>query len=202
MIAPRARVAVTAWVVLLVAACSSGSAVSDTAPPLTDTPLERVVYVALGGDETVNRQLDDPFRDAWPQRVFVDALPRSSVYVNFARPDATVDDALREQVPSATDLDPTVATVWLGAGDARIGTDDASFSQDLTDVVGRLESSGAQVLLLAQRQGEADETEFADAVARVATATGATLVVVPDGDRALPATQAAIADAVAASLPS
>ena len=116
----RARsVAVAVALVWAAAACSSGSKVSDSAPPVTDATQSRVVYVALGGDETVNRQLDDPFRDAWPQRVFTDALPRSAIYVNFARPEATVADAVSDQVPAALDLDPTVATVWLGSGDAR-----------------------------------------------------------------------------------
>ena len=140
----RARsVAVAVALVWVAAACSSGSR-SLTARHLSPMPTKSgFAYVALGGDETVNRQLDDPFRDAWPQPVFTNALPRSAVYVNFARPEATAADALSEQVPAALDLEPTVATVWLGAGDARIGTSDASFTRDLSDVVAQLQGAGA-----------------------------------------------------------
>jgi hypothetical protein len=181
-------------------ACSSGSAVSDPAPPVTEASDERAVYVALGGDETINRQLDDPLRDAWPQLLFTRTLPRTAVYVNFGRPDATVSGALTEQVPGATDLDPTLTTVWFGVGDSRARTSEASFTEDLSEVVTRLQASGAQVVLLTKEMGGDDETRFAGAVTRVADRTGATLVVVPDGDDTLRATQEAIADAVAAGL--
>jgi hypothetical protein len=181
-------------------ACSSGSAVSDPAPPMTEASQERVVYVALGGDETINRQLDDPLREAWPQLLFTGTLPRTAVYVNFGRPDATVSGALTEQVPGATDLEPTLATVWFGVGDARARTSEASFTEDLSEVVTRLQGAGAQVLLLTKQVGGEDETRFARAVTRVVEATGATLVVVPDGDDTLSATQEAVADAVAGGL--
>jgi hypothetical protein len=195
-------VAIAAGCALVCLACSSGSTVADSAPPLPDPNQERVVFVALGGDETVNRELDDPFRDAWTQRVFTSVLPRSAVYVNFARPGATVAAAEGEQLPQALSLDPTIATVWLGAGDVRAGTTEVAFERDLTDVVSRLHDAGARVLLLSPLSGagDGDDGRFAEVVDRVVVATNASLVVVPDGDRLLTATQAAIADAVAAHL--
>lgn len=181
-------------------ACSSGSAVSDSAPPLPDPNQERAVFVALGGDETVNRELDDPFRDAWTQRVFSTALPRSAVYVNFARPGATVSAGSGEQLPQALDLGPSVATVWFGTGDARSGTSPTSFERDLSAVVEGLRSAGARVLVLARQPSDSDSTPFDEIARQIATTTGATSVVVPAGDMGLDTTQQAIAAAVAAAL--
>ncbi len=183
-------------------ACSSGSTVSDSAPPLPEPNQERAVFVALGGDETVNRELDDPFRDAWTQRVFSTALPRSAVYVNFARPGATVSAGLSDQLPQALALDPTVATVWFGSGDARGGMDQASFERDLSDLVGQLQNAGAHVLVLAREQTDPDATPFDEIAKHVAATSGAKSVVVPDGDMRLDATQAGLAAAVAAGLAS
>ena len=197
LISRRVTVATFVACLLLFVGCTAESSVSDSAPPLPDPNQERVVYTALGGDETLNRELEDSFRDAWPQRVFTEALPRSAIYVNFARPDATVAGALTDQLPQSLAVDPTVATVWLGASDARRGTSEASFERDLSEIVEDLQSAGARVLLLAPDGGD---DGFSGASQRVAAMTDATLVVVPGGDRRLPATQAAIADAVAAQL--
>jgi hypothetical protein len=185
---------------LISTACSSGSAVSDSAPPLTDPNQERVVFVALGGDETLNRELDDPFRDAWTQRVFSTALSRSAVYVNFARPGATVSAGLDEQLPQALDLGPTVATVWFGTGDDRSATSESSFERDLLEIVERLQNAGARVLVLTRQPSDVVDTRFSDSLQQIASSTGAGLVPVPDGDLRLAATHAAIADAVAAEL--
>jgi hypothetical protein len=183
-------------------ACSSGSAVNDSAPPLPEPNEERAVFVALGGDETVNRELDDPFRDAWTQRVFSTALPRSTVYVNFARPGATVSAGLSEQLPQALELGPTVATVWFGTGDDRSGTSQASFDNDLSAIVQALQSAGAHVLILTRQPSDTDSTSFDENARQVAATTGATSVVVPDGSMRSDVTQAGIAAAVAAALAS
>jgi hypothetical protein len=186
--------------VFIAAGCSSGSTVSDSAPPLPDPNQERVVFIALGGDETVNRQLDDPFRDAWTQRVFTRALPRSAVYVNFARPEATVSAGVGEQLPLALALDPTVATVWFGEGDVQNATSDVSFAGNLSEIVDELEKAGTRVLLLTRPEGNGTDARFAEAIQQVAATTAATVVRVPDGDLRLASTQVAIADAVAAKL--
>jgi len=187
---------------LTVAACTSDETVSGSAPPVTEADATSVTYVALGGDETVSRQLDDPLRDAWTQQLFTTELPRGAVHVNFARPDATVAEALTDQVPQSLDLAPTVATVWFGRGDGRNRTSDAAFVDDLSEVVRRLQDAGAQVLLLAAPQGDATDVRYADLVEQVAQATSAAVVEVPAGDRTLPATQTAIARAVASRLAS
>jgi hypothetical protein len=183
----------------LIVACSTSSDVSSSAPPPA-TDLPRVVYVALGGDETLNRQLDDPLRDAWTQRVFRTVLPRSAVYVNVARRDATVASARDDQLPAALELQPTIATLWFGDGDSQSNTPASDFDRDLAALTTSLQGAGARVLLLTGQGSDTGANPFNDVIVDVASRTGADLVVVPEGDRRQPETQAAISEAVGEAL--
>jgi len=200
---PRRQWAIAGGLVslLLALGCSSTTSVSDSAPPPPDPNQERVVFVALGGDETLNRQLDDPLRDAWTQRVFMNALPRSAVHVNFATRDATVREGIDEQLPAALELRPTLATLWFGSADASMSTRADVFERDLTQLVADLQATGTRVVLLspvdASGQGESD---YANSVQAVATTTNSELVAVPTVDLSSNTTQAAIATAVEDSL--
>jgi GDSL-like Lipase/Acylhydrolase family len=186
---------------LLALGCSSTASVTDSAPPPPDPNQERVVFVALGGNETLNRQLDDPLREAWTQRVFMNALPRSAIHVNFATRDATVREGVDQQLPSALELRPTLATLWFGSADASMSTSDNAFERDLTQLVAELQAVGTRVLLLspvdAGRQGDRD---YANSLQVVATTTNSELVAVPTDDLSSTTTQAAIAAAVEDSL--
>lgn len=185
---------------VLTGACASESTVAESAPPVTAADVEPVVFVALGGDETVNRELEDPLRDSWTRRLFVGALPRSSVYVNLARGGATVREALAQQVPEALELAPTLATVWLGAGDARAGTSIASFERDLTELVEQLQAAGARVVLLQGDAPTSGDDGLRGAVVAVGAAAAVPVVAVPYEDRLTAAGQQQIADAIAAAI--
>jgi hypothetical protein len=198
----RRSFVVAALSLLGATACTSDAAVSDSAPPVTDGLVEPVTFVAFGGEESLNRELDDPFRDGWTQQLFTSALPRNAVHVNLARPDATVRSAVIEQLPQGLELAPTLATVWFGQADARNGTGDASFRSDLTEIVQQLQRAGAQVILLTSSGGDASDARYGALVEQVAEATSAAHVVVPDGDLGRASTQSAIADAVGAQLAS
>jgi hypothetical protein len=205
----RARLtAVLAAVVLVVvtsgiAACSSGPPVATNAvpPPASDDP--RTMYVAMGGNETLNRGVDDVLRRAWTQQVFTTALGPSAVYVNLASTDATVREGLSEQLPKALDLKPTVATIWFGGGDAQVHTTDSGFVSDLTEIVSKLLAAGTTKVLLISRVNSTggDDTRYADDIKQVATSTGVDFLPI-EGESNLrdPATQQAIADAVMSKL--
>jgi hypothetical protein len=193
----RSTITLLTGLALLMTACSTGSSVADSAPPPPPTNEPRTVFVALGADETVSRQLDEPLRDAWTQQLLRSSLPRSAIYVNYARNGATARSAASEQLPEALALEPTIATVWLGSADATLGTSSTSFTQDLTTVVTDLQRAGARVLLIT-REGQDDR--FAESVTAVADATSAALVSVPATDLALPSTHEAIAAAIAEQL--
>lgn len=198
-------VAALAFVVAMAAGCSSDPPVASNAIPPPAVAGERVVFVALGGDETLNRGLDDSLRNSWTQRVFV-GLPRSAVYVNLASEDAPVADGLARQVPKAIELQATIATVWFGSGDARNenNTGAGQFATDLTQVVQQLRAGGVgRVLLLSRTSpGSRGGSRYVEQIRQVAQQTGATFIDVPGssnnpGD---PGSQEAVAAAVKAQL--
>jgi lysophospholipase L1-like esterase len=164
---------------------------------------DRSVFVAMGGDETLNRGLDDSLRRAWTQQIFGTALGPQAVYVNLASTDATVRDGLDEQLPKAVPLRPTLVTIWFGDGDAQVGTTNPTFSRDLTDIVTQLHAAGvAKVLLLSRTDPAAgNDSQYGEQIRQVASATGSEFVEIT-GPRNLrdPAAQQAIANAVTAHL--
>jgi phosphatidylinositol alpha 1,6-mannosyltransferase len=186
-----------------IAACSPGPPVASNAVPPPAAGQDRSVFVAMGGDETLNRGLDDSLRRAWTQQIFGTALGPQAVYVNVATADATVRDGLDVQLPRAVQLRPTLVTIWFGEGDAQIGTTDSSFTRDLTDVITQLRAAGATKVLLLSRTDPAagNDSHFAAQVRQVATATGADFVEITGlRDPRDPATQQNIANAVTAHL--
>lgn len=195
---------VVVLVVVAAAGCSSDPPVASNAIPPPAVAGERVVFVALGGDETLNRGLDDSLRNSWTQRVFV-GLPRSAVYVNLASEDAPVADGLARQVPKALELQATIATVWFGSGDAREhNTSAGRFAADLTSVVQQLRAGGVGRVLLLSRtsSGARGGSRYVEQVKQVAQQAGVTFIDVPGssnnpGD---PGSQEAVAAAVKAQL--
>jgi len=186
----RALVVVGVVAVLLLgllAGCSSGSSgTASEAPPVTD-PVAPVVYVALGGMETLNAEHMAP----------------GGVYVNLATEDGTVKSAIDGQLPAALGAHATVATVWLESADLRLGTPLRVYRDELTTLVDDLQAGGMKVYLL--RSGPSVPTDVAaplqSTVAVVAGQTGATLVDLGDiSDRNDDAGQRRIADTVAAAI--
>jgi lysophospholipase L1-like esterase len=170
-----------ALVLVLLPGCSSAGdqTTSSTLPPADDAG-PPVIFVALGGGETTGLGLPDSLRQAWPQLVFGDALPRQAVHVNVSSPGATVAQALDQQVPAALELGPTLATVWLTSGDARSGTRVAVYERDLERVVRRLQDGGVARVLVAAGpevpEATASGEAYRAAVTRVVERTGTRLV--------------------------
>ena len=201
----RALVVVGVVAVLLLgllAGCSSGSSgTASEAPPVTD-PVAPVVYVALGGMETLNADRRD-LPDNWPQLLFAEHMAPGGVYVNLATEDGTVKSAIDGQLPAALGAHATVATVWLESADLRLGTPLRVYRDELTTLVDDLQAGGMKVYLL--RSGPSVPTDVAaplqSTVAVVAGQTGATLVDLGDiSDRNDDAGQRRIADTVAAAI--
>ncbi len=187
-------------VLLVAAGCSSGSSSSSAeAPPVTD-PAPPVVYVAIGGIETLNSDRDD-LPDNWPQLLFRDHVAPGGVYVNLATQLGTVKNALDAQLPAALDLHATVATVWLESGDAAFDTSVRVYRDELTTLVEDLQAGGVKVYLLRSGVTTGDPTPLQASVSVVAGQTGAVLVDLGDVfDRADDSGQRRIAEQVAAAI--
>ena len=174
--------AAAVMVVLMVGACSSGT--DEIAGATTTLPPEEigppVVFVAVGGDETIGYGVADGLRDSWTQLVFREHLPRRSVHLNVASSGATVADALALQVPLALEVAPTLVTVWLAGADAAQATPVAAYERDLEQVVRQLQGDGSTRVVVAVGPpivaGSGDTEPYDDAAERVAGLTGAGLV--------------------------
>lgn len=170
-----------ACLLIAVAACSTGT----TSPPTSSSVMPGdagpvIVFVSVGSDETTGEGLPDRLRQAWPQLFFRQALAQRAVHVNLAIPGTTVADALDQQLPSALELAPTVATLWLTSGDVASGTPVSDYERDLETAVRLLQQTGgARVLVaLGPEMGSAAGATAAynAAVRRVVDRTDADLV--------------------------
>ncbi len=203
----RIRPVATSLAALLVAmlaavGCTSGTPTASNAVPPPAAPEARVVYVALGADETLGRGLEGGIRRGWTQQVFA-ALPRSAVYVNLATEDAPVQSGLADQLPKALALNPTVVTIWFGSGDDPARTSDGEFTADLTQIVSQLRAAQVDVLLLSRVDPRAgSSSRYATLIQNVAETTGATFIDLPgvSANPRDPATQEAIAKAITSHL--
>ncbi|MGI9118605.1 MAG: SGNH/GDSL hydrolase family protein [Acidimicrobiales bacterium] len=169
-------------VTVVVTACSGGS--GPTAGPMTGTAVapgdvgDRVAFVTLGGDETLGQGLDDSLRQSWPQLLFRQALPQRTVHVNLAAPDATVAEALDNQLPAALELQPTLAAVWLTGADVAAGTPVRDYERNLDLIVRQLQATARVVVATGPTVPGAPRSvdPYNAAVRRVAEGSGADLV--------------------------
>ena len=141
----RAVVAFVALVAL--GACSTASKSKGPASEPSNGPT--ITVLALGGSATEGDGVRDRLRDAWPYLVFETAFPRSTVFVNGALDDATLQHAITTQAPLAAQLKPNVIEVWLGADDAATRTPISLFRAEFRQLLDRLHSSGARRILVA-----------------------------------------------------
>jgi len=142
----RVILAVVAAVAL--AACSSGSK-KGKGPASAPSTGPAITVLALGGSATEGDGVRDRFRDAWPYLVFETAFPRSTIFVNGALDDATLQHAITTQTPLAAQLKPDLVEVWLGADDVTSGTPISQFRSELHQLLGLLQSSGVRRILVA-----------------------------------------------------
>jgi lysophospholipase L1-like esterase len=113
-------------------------------------------FVAIGGSETfglgagpLNGGAGDRLRGAWPQVFFHSTLPREMTLVNLGEPGATVADALATQLPTAVEVEPAVATVWLNVNDIINRVPPGEYEDRLGDLVHRLRRGGRTRVLVA-----------------------------------------------------
>jgi lysophospholipase L1-like esterase len=194
----------------VLAGCSHSSGGGAQVASRTTSP-HPVVLVTIGSSATFGFGLDDRLRDAWPQKLYHEAFPRSTVLVNASDRDVTVSQARAQQLPLALEVHATVVAVWLGGDDLRQHHTAATFEAGLDAIVARLRAAGARVLVGNLSRSRAGAAAYDDAIARVARSRGATLVDVASmlsaaspgvgpGSAVDPAASASIARAFAVAL--
>jgi lysophospholipase L1-like esterase len=133
-------------VALLVCGACSPMHRGATVAPATGAAATPRLYVAIGASETRGQGTDNPLRQAWPQDVFR-ALPANYSLINLGVPGATVADALADEVPFAERLHPALVTVWLNVNDLLSLVPPDRYATQLGELIGRLRSTGATVLV-------------------------------------------------------
>src|SRR5207244_4254171 len=85
---------------LALVACSRPAGPNGASSATSSAP-RRDVLVAIGSGATLGDGLDNPLRDSWPQVLYHDAFPRTTVLVNSANRSVTVERALGEAMSIA-----------------------------------------------------------------------------------------------------
>lgn len=126
---------------------SSGCAGGGTSvTPGTEARVTPYTYVAIGGNESVGFDANDPVRQAFP--VLLDRrLPNQTVFYDLAVPDAAAADVLTHQEAAALALRPNLVTIWVGLSDLEAGVSPTEFGSELQKIVAPLRALHAQVLL-------------------------------------------------------
>jgi acyl-CoA thioesterase I len=114
-----------------------------------DASSERVVYVAIGASDTVGVGAEDPRGDAWPAVFRRIALPPQAEYHNLGISGATTEQAIREELPEAVELRPTIATVWLNVNDLTHAVLPTVYEDRLRHLLTALRRAGADEILVA-----------------------------------------------------
>lgn len=143
------RAILAGLLVVVLAACSSGSTASGSKPKRSPSPASTPqVYVALGASETAGIGTDDPARDAFPQQLLGRLAPGSVLY-DLGIPAETTDAALTDELPAAVAAKPTLATVFFSVDDLVAGVTPADFGVQLDEMLSALNASGSVRVLVA-----------------------------------------------------
>ncbi len=143
----RRYVVLTVVALVALGACSTASKSKGPASEPSTGPT--ITVLALGGSATEGDGVRDRLRDAWPYLVFETAFPRSTVFVNGALDDATLQHAITAQAPLAAQLKPDVIEVWLGADDVTARTPISLFRAEFHQLLDLLHASGARRIIVA-----------------------------------------------------
>jgi acyl-CoA thioesterase-1 len=108
-----------------------------------------VVYVAVGASDTVGVGTTDPARQAWPAVFAREALPAGARVHNLGISGATTAQAIRDELPRALALRPTIATVWLNVNDLTHAVPADAYRRQLTHLLDELRRGGRTTVLVA-----------------------------------------------------
>lgn len=131
--------------VLFVTGCTPPPTGIRTAAPIQ----AEVVYAAIGASETYGIGANDRYRQAWPQVFYHDVLVPPAVLYNFGIPGATTAQALRDELPAAVNVHPTLVTVWLNVNDLLQGVSPEAYGVQLQQLVHSLRRNGQTHVLVA-----------------------------------------------------
>ena len=108
----------------------------------------KTVFVAIGGSEFAGPSVSGGGHQDWTQLFFARDLSGRSTLYEMSAPDGSyVEDLLSGELSQALALHPDLVAVWVGLPDLLGGMPAASFEYDLQQVLTRLDSAHARVLV-------------------------------------------------------
>lgn len=131
------------------ASCSifSGEQSPTGALRLQQPPHARLTYVAIGASDTFGTGADDPPSENWAADL-TPKLGNNVRLVNLGIPGIHVHDALNMELPVALDSHPDLVTVWLAVNDLADNVPLDSYSHDLDQLLGKLQTALPHALVL------------------------------------------------------
>jgi hypothetical protein len=183
----RTLAALALVVGVALAACSHASSTGSGAVA-TSTSVPSEFLVAFGSSAGYAADLPDRFRLSWPQLLYRDAFPISTVFVNLSNDPTTLDQAVRFGLPVALEQHATIAAIWLGPGSGECGPDTTAtrFASVLASLVQPLRAAGARVVIGTVPDRVPCAVAFNAAVMNVARAQRATIADVASALAATP----------------
>jgi lysophospholipase L1-like esterase len=137
------------WTPLLLAVLVSGCTTQTPGARTAAAAQRQVVYAAIGASETYGVGANDRYREAWPQVFSKDLFSPPAVLHDFGIPGATTAQALRDEVPAAVAVHPTLVTVWLNVNDLIQGVSPQVYGTQLQQLVHALRGNGQTRVLVA-----------------------------------------------------
>jgi lysophospholipase L1-like esterase len=132
----------------MLAGCS-GTPSQAARTPAPAPIIDAHTYVAIGASETLGVGTQEPESQAWTSVFYRTALPQSAVFYNLGEVGATVDQALKDELPVAVAERPDLVTVWLNTNDIIHGVSPAAYGAGLDHLLSALARVGAARVLVA-----------------------------------------------------
>jgi len=143
----RPRLAALFAVAALAACSGQPSQAGRTAPPVPI--VDAHIYVAIGASETLGVGAQEPESQAWTSVFYRTALPESAVFYNLGEAGATVEQAIKDELPAAVSARPDLVTVWLNTNDIVHGVPAAAYRASLDQLLAALSRAGVARVLVA-----------------------------------------------------
>lgn len=119
---------------------SSRQVVSTSSNTTQQQSTGQLTYVAIGASDTFGIGTDDPYDQNWATQLALKLGPRYHL-INLGVPSIVTHRALTTELPVALDAHPDLVTIWLAVNDIADHVPVNSYSQDLDQMLGRLQAA-------------------------------------------------------------
>lgn len=136
------------WLVLaLIVVAGLAVIVAMSGEPLSNNRIRPRTLVVLAASDGTGEGLADPVAESWPMLLAQPSPSPELNVVNLSIAGLTLDRALKEALPSALELRPDRAAIWLVVNDYGFGRPLAAYVADLRTILGAFRNAGVEVFI-------------------------------------------------------